>query len=60
MEFIKPEGSKARMDYAELAKEMRPAEDPNLTPEEAKKKQIKKPKIAKSVIKAAKEREKEV
>lgn len=45
------------MDFKELAKEMRPIEDPNLTPEEAKRQQIKKPKISKSVIKIAKERE---
>ena len=45
-----PESTAAAKDFRELAKELRPIEDPNLTPEEAKKQQIKKPVIKKSVM----------
>ena len=37
LDFMMPESTAAVKDFRELAKELRPIEDPNLTPEEAKK-----------------------
>jgi len=49
-DFMMPESTAAAKDFRDLAKELRPIEDPNLTPEEAKKLQIKKPVFKKSVM----------